>query len=113
MVFSTKFGLRPVAPAGLNKLYQGIIAADGKWKTPSGPTIELYPTWKSEFQAPNIYRITYDIGSRAVSIQIDMLNPLYKHSITAIDETGFTVETRDADGNPAPCEWKFKLRKTH
>ena len=113
MVFSAKFGLKPVMPNKMNKLYQGIIKSDGVWRTPTGPNVEFYVAWKSSFEAPNKYRIDHDIKTSHVSIQIDMREPTCSHVITAIDENGFTIETRDASGNPAPCEWKFQLRANH
>lgn len=113
MVLSVKFGLRPVMPLELNKLYQGIIMADGTWKIPTGPNVEMYTTWSSSFEAPNIYKITHDLNTSDMSIQIDMLEQTNSHTVTAIDDKGFTIATFNGAGEPAPCHWKFMLRKQH
>lgn len=112
MVMSIGFILDPVAPMEFNKLYQGIILEDGTWKIPTGAVIEMYPTWRSTKINTNTYRISHDIRTNMVTIQIDLRKPDYRYELT-IDKDGFTVETLDNEGNPAPCEWKFKLRKNH
>lgn len=117
MVLGIGFSRTPVMPTRLQKLYQGIISAEGKWVMPKGSAalkIESMPEgWELDFKAPNKYTIAHKFGDRNVSIQTYMRDPSTSLKITELSDNAVTLETFGADGEPAPQEFKFALRQLH
>lgn len=114
MPMAIKFGRKPVAPSKLNKLYQGIIKADGTWVLPTGAIVEVKPTdWNCKHEGEGKYTLSHTLNTRDITIQITMRVDGTQYRVVDINDNAIVIETLGVDGSPAPCEWKFALRKNH
>ena len=113
MPMAVKFGLKPVMPMKLNKLVQGIIKKDGTWIVPTGPVVQIKPsTWDVKFDGVSKYTLTHDLNTSNITIQITMREKDTHYQVIDINDNGIVIETLEG-ATPAPCEWKFALRKNH
>lgn len=113
MVLAIQYVVDPYLPEEFNTLYQSIVSEDGKWRFPKGAFVEGPPDgWDIEFTAPNRYTLAHYLNS-PVSIQITLRNVGAQYNIVDLHSNFVTIDTFDAEGKPAPTEWKFALRKVH
>lgn len=116
MVLAVQYVVDPSLPDEFYPLYQSMVAENGTWRFPTalaGPSIDGPPPgWDIDFTAPNRYTLAHYL-SAPVSIQIVLSKVGYSYKFVEFHPNFITIDTFDAEGNPAPVEWKFLLRQVH
>ena len=115
MVLSISYNNNPSLPEDIGTLYQCSVSADGKFQIPSSAS-NVYLSgmpidWVMSMTNINRYQMIHNLNTIDVVIQITLRDPTYKYEILDIAPNSITIETLNADGHPAPMDWKYQLRK--